>query len=114
MVGSADVMSGTADVECGAVDGPDTPSTRRGNGLGWRDWAACRDQSPGLWFSSDRAGQQLACSICAACPVRSECLAEALAIEDRIKNTSAGIFGGLRAKDRDALRKASRQATLTR
>jgi WhiB family redox-sensing transcriptional regulator len=79
----------------------------------WRDEAACRSGvDPELFFPVFEAGLKLtvrrAKAICQACPVQSECLDEALAVDEKF-----GIFGGvhfgqgaLRRKGvRDALRR---------
>lgn len=61
--------------------------------LPWRSRAACRTTNPELFFSlpSDLAGIAEAKQICAACPVRLECLRAA---------DSWGIWGGLTAAER--------------
>ncbi len=70
----------------------------------WRTRAACLDVDPELFFPAAEVGPvhdaQVAAakSVCARCPVRAECLAEAL---DRIPY---GIAGGLTEDERRALR----------
>jgi hypothetical protein len=53
----------------------------------------------GWWFSGDRAAQAAALAVCGSCPVRAECVAEALALESTVDRH--GIRGGLTAAERD-------------
>lgn len=65
-----------------------------------RDWtahAACRDRPPEDLFVQG-AAQHRAKLICRPCPVRTECLAEAL--DSRIQ---FGIWGGMTERERRAL-----------
>ena len=66
---------------------------------GWRDSALCA-QVGGDWFFPDKGGTTLhAKRVCAACPVRPECLRHALDVgEDH------GVWGGLAPRERRALR----------
>ncbi|GAB3213290.1 hypothetical protein GCM10027294_43470 [Marinactinospora endophytica] len=53
---------------------------------GWRQDAACRDVTPeemDLFTSTDPADQAEALNWCAVCPVRQQCLSDALAEVDR-------------------------------
>jgi len=61
----------------------------------WRREAACRDLDTGIFFplSDDDAGPAKA--VCAACPVREECLEFALATRQ-----GDGIWGGLTETER--------------
>jgi WhiB family transcriptional regulator, redox-sensing transcriptional regulator len=66
----------------------------------WRSAAACLSADPELFFPisySGRALEQVAAAkaICAACPVRRECLAFALQT-----GQSHGIWGGLTEQER--------------
>lgn len=70
----------------------------------WRESAACFGMDQHVFFGPDegfeKKGEQkrriaLAKSICAGCPVRSECLSYALAIKER-----CGIWGGLTGRER--------------
>jgi WhiB family redox-sensing transcriptional regulator len=65
----------------------------------WTDLAACVGHDPELWFPLGDGAQAKA--VCAACPVRADCLRFALdaGLDD-------GIFGGLDAGDRRALKLA--------
>jgi WhiB family redox-sensing transcriptional regulator len=64
---------------------------------GWRDRAACKDEDPDLFHPSSPAQAEAAKLVCRRCPVRSECLDNALAEGDE-----HAIRGGLtRAERRD-------------
>jgi WhiB family redox-sensing transcriptional regulator len=72
----------------------------------WRERSACRDSDPDVFFPIGSSGPALeqietARRICAACPVRDECLEFALAT-----NQEAGIWGGTTEEERRKLRKA--------
>lgn len=74
----------------------------------WRHRAACRDEYPELFFpASSPASQRYtvevaeAKAVCRRCPVASECLSHALATR-----SDEGVFGGLDAEERRALRRA--------
>ncbi|MBZ6258819.1 WhiB family transcriptional regulator [Streptomyces olivaceus] len=70
----------------------------------WTLHAACagHNQAP---FFSDGALQTVALAICRPCPVRAECLYDALTHET--PSTRHGIWGGLTSRDRQALRRPS-------
>jgi WhiB family redox-sensing transcriptional regulator len=80
------------------------------NILAWAARAACQGQDLALFFSDAEQKVRQAKAICAACPVRRECLDEAL----RAEGTSLGdgVFGGLTAEERNetAYRRAHEQA----
>lgn len=63
----------------------------------WRDYAACLGHDPELWFPEpkDTRTADIALGICARCPVKADCLAEA---EDG--RVFEGIWGGMTAADR--------------
>ena len=65
-------------------------------GSGWRTRAACRDE-PDLLFVRG-AAQRRVKVVCEPCPVRAECLAEAL--DRRIE---FGVWGGMTERERRAL-----------
>lgn len=71
------------------------------NILAWAARAACKDQDLGLFFSDAEQKIVQAKAICAACPVRTACLDEALRAE--ATSSGAGIFGGLTADERTEL-----------
>jgi hypothetical protein len=70
----------------------------------WRSRAACRDRDGELFFPSAEAGparaaqEAAAKAVCSGCPVRTECLDEALA------RIPYGIAGGLTEQERHQLR----------
>ncbi|MFF3313608.1 WhiB family transcriptional regulator [Streptomyces sp. NPDC002952] len=63
----------------------------------WSEDAACRTSDSEALFA-DGAGQTRAKAICTGCPVRAECLADAL--DNRIE---WGVWGGLTERERRAL-----------
>lgn len=81
------------------------------NSLAWAARAACQGQDLALFFSDAEQKIAQAKQICAACPVRRQCLDEALHAE--ATTSGAGIFGGLTANERTefALTRATQQAT---
>ncbi len=56
----------------------------------WFDDAACRDVDTDVFFPTSDAHAEEAKAICAACPVREECLEHALATRP-----AEGVWGGL-------------------
>ncbi len=74
----------------------------------WRDRAACRGTDPEVFFPVAESGPareaQVAAAkaVCAGCPVRAECLTEALA------RIPYGIAGGLTENERRRLRTGQR------
>lgn len=72
----------------------------------WRDFAACRDTDPDLFFPVGTTGaalEQIKSSkrICKTCEVRAECLQYALAT-----NQESGVWGGTSEDERRVLRKS--------
>ena len=63
----------------------------------WAAQAACRGQQPDKLFVRG-AEQNKAKQVCGACPVRTECLAEAL--DNQIE---WGVWGGMTERERRAL-----------
>ncbi|MFE4925161.1 WhiB family transcriptional regulator [Streptomyces sp. NPDC056661] len=63
----------------------------------WIDQAACRSGDPEELFDA-AAGQNRAKALCTGCPVRTECLVEAL--DNRIE---FGVWGGMTERERRAL-----------
>src|SRR4051794_41164923 len=63
----------------------------------WAPKAACRSQEPDQLFVRG-AEQNKAKQVCAGCPVRTECLAEAL--DNQIE---WGVWGGMTERERRAL-----------
>jgi WhiB family redox-sensing transcriptional regulator len=67
-------------------------------GGGWRESALCAQADPEAFFPEKGGSVKAAKRICARCPVRRECLEEALARRERF-----GIRGGLTARERRPL-----------
>jgi WhiB family redox-sensing transcriptional regulator len=65
--------------------------------MAWAAHGACSDVDPDSLFVSG-AAQHRAKRVCGSCPVRLECLAEAL--DNRIEY---GVWGGLTARERRTL-----------
>jgi WhiB family redox-sensing transcriptional regulator len=63
----------------------------------WTARAACRDGAPDTLFVQG-AAQNRAKSVCLGCPVRTECLADAL--DNRVE---FGVWGGMTERERRAL-----------
>lgn len=63
----------------------------------WTTRAACRDQAPDNLFVQG-AAQNRAKTVCLGCPVRTECLADAL--DNRVE---FGVWGGMTERERRAL-----------
>jgi WhiB family redox-sensing transcriptional regulator len=70
------------------------------NALSWALRAACRGYDLADFFSDSRASIRWAKSVCGRCPVREECLAEALRAED---GSRYGIYGGFTPEERAEL-----------
>jgi WhiB family redox-sensing transcriptional regulator len=79
---------------------PTTPNVRRA----WIDDALCAQTDPEIFFPSKGAPGKAAKRVCRACPVRSECLAEA--VENQV---SWGVWGGLGTRER--IRRLERGST---
>jgi WhiB family redox-sensing transcriptional regulator len=67
----------------------------------WRDAALCREVDPELWYPEIGEMPHDAKQICSLCPVRAECLAEALR-----RREPHGVWGGLTTNERHALLRA--------
>jgi WhiB family redox-sensing transcriptional regulator len=82
-----------------AADIPKLPhATVKGD---WVDRAACAGMDSDLWFLDDHTGSYgEARAVCAACPVRVDCLD--YAVENRIGH---GLWGGLNPVQRRQLRR---------
>lgn len=83
------------------------PSPGRGEELGWRARAACRDVDPDLFFPVAEHGPALeaaerrALSVCAVCPVLAACRSWAVVEQPH------GIAGGLTEDERRRARRAT-------
>ena len=71
----------------------------------WAPRAACRQDTPDALFVRG-AEQNKAKQVCASCPVRTECLAEAL--DNQIE---WGVWGGMTERERRALLRRRPQAS---
>lgn len=65
----------------------------------WRQQAACAETDPELWFPDGWHESPDAIAICNTCPVRQECLDDALRMDDN----AFGIRGGLYPSERRKL-----------
>lgn len=74
-------------------------------GLDWADRAACRGSDPDQLFVSG-AAQHGAKRICLSCPVRLDCLVEALD-----NGMEFGVWGGLTERQRRAILRRSPDVT---
>ncbi len=88
----------------------------------WTDDAACKGEDPRHWFAipigsvyltASRAGRPddpyaYARSICAGCPVKAECLADAIAAQRQGRATQ-GMWGGLDEVERRALLRSTKR-----
>ncbi len=77
--------------------------------MGWRERAACRGMDPDLFLldKSESGDVPKAKAVCRSCPVREECLEEALApvyVGGNVVKT-VGVWGGFSEKQRRELNK---------
>jgi hypothetical protein len=78
--------------------------------VSWWDRAACRPYPTAWWFPEGPGEGFEALAICReVCPVRAECLADALAEEMERTQYVMGIRGGMRQKERNELRREARK-----
>lgn len=79
-----------------------------GEDLSWQDEGLCKRNDPDLFFpekgSAGKAAAVTAKRVCAACPVRTACLAYALA-----HNEQHGVWGGTTRTERRALTRHTRR-----
>jgi WhiB family transcriptional regulator, redox-sensing transcriptional regulator len=73
----------------------------------WRDRAACAGMDPDLFFPADN-DFGVARAVCSGCPVRVECLEDALRYPKLADQW--GMFAGLLPSERDTIRRARRKA----
>ncbi|MFC0080943.1 WhiB family transcriptional regulator [Aciditerrimonas ferrireducens] len=78
-----------------ALDAPRKESTG-----GWRDLAACRGMSPGVFH--DRRQEHEALRVCARCPVAEPCLWQAM-VHEQATGIRAGVWGQTTPAQRDAI-----------
>ncbi|HVL91549.1 MAG TPA: WhiB family transcriptional regulator [Actinomycetota bacterium] len=63
----------------------------------WQTQAACRGMDPAIFFSPDDDAAGVARAVCSICPVKAECLSEAMS-----RGEVYGVWGGTRERDRRA------------
>lgn len=68
----------------------------------WREQAKCAETDPKAFFPPVGAVPHAALRICASCPVRNDCLTDALTRRDN----DFGVLGGLTANQRRKLLRA--------
>jgi WhiB family transcriptional regulator, redox-sensing transcriptional regulator len=71
--------------------------------LGWQARALCAEVGGELFFPTKGGSTLAAKRICAACPVKAQCLDYALSLPKDLDRD--GILGGLSVRERRALRK---------
>lgn len=83
---------------------PHAPDKTCGDGRDWTADALCGSRDPEMWFPNNGRVDQhrLAEAICQECPVRAQCLSEALA-----NPWITGIWGGTSETDRKRMRRRS-------
>lgn len=64
----------------------------------WIEDAACTTTDPEIFFTENPESKRAARTICNGCPVKAQCLEDALVAEDAF-----GIRGGLTAMERKSL-----------
>ena len=67
---------------------------------GWRRRARCRGANPDMFSPSRGQAISEAREVCASCPVRMPCLAEAM-----LRNWETDVWGGLSVRDRRNVRR---------
>ncbi len=75
----------------------DAATPRAATSEEWVAWSACRTADPDVLFVTG-AAQKRAKSVCLGCPVRTECLSDAL--DNRVE---FGVWGGMTERERRAL-----------
>ena len=68
----------------------------------WMTGGVCAQVDPELWFPEKGGSTREAKALCARCPVHPECLAYALANDERF-----GIWGGASERDRRRLKRTA-------
>jgi hypothetical protein len=82
------------------VNGPDVLNVT--TPLQWMTGGVCAQVDPELWFPEKGGSTREAKQLCARCPVRPECLAYALAHDERF-----GIWGGASERDRRRMKRTA-------
>lgn len=65
--------------------------------MSWIQDAACRDIGTEPFYTTDPTAVDAAKAICRACPVRQDCLTDAMQTEDYLR---WGVWGGLTPDER--------------
>ena len=76
----------------------------------WAERALCAQADPDTWYPDTPAQAVAAKRICAACPVRAECLQHALSGADTWRGITTGIWGSTTPRERSQLRQARKAA----
>lgn len=81
--------------------------TRRITHENWREFAKCdgNEVMAEAFFAPEEAKRQEARSFCHSCPVKLECLAEALDATGSGKRPIVGVWGGMTERDRTYFKK---------
>ena len=82
--------------------GPQIVNFRPSDEASWSLWAQCaKPGTPGMFpADGDHEGIQTAKAVCEVCPVRAECLTQALSTREKF-----GVWGGLTTDEREGLRR---------
>jgi hypothetical protein len=70
----------------------------------WHQDAACRGTDVELFYSEDESDERRALAVCAGCPVREPCLAQAMADREPF-----GVWGGTTGRRRRRIFRAARR-----
>jgi hypothetical protein len=79
----------------------------------WQQNAACTGSDTDQFFTTATPAAEQARQVCTGCPVLAQCRADQLTWEARtsqFRAYTAGVVGGMTAKERQALHTASRAA----
>jgi WhiB family redox-sensing transcriptional regulator len=91
-----------------SYQGPQIIDFRPSGEQAWAQQAACAEDGVGPMFphEQDQQGIEYAKSICGRCPVRQDCLSEALDRGERF-----GVWGGLTSDERQTVRRREQRKT---
>ena len=90
---------------------PISTQTDTDPGPDWRARAACLGHDPETFFPqpADREGETEAIAICSGCPVKADCLADAMQAEKGLSVSNRwGIWGGFSAHERARMDRENR------
>lgn len=71
----------------------------------WTEQALCAQADPDAWYPDKGGSTAMAKRICAACPVRAQCLDYAQSGADTWGGIVTGIWGGTTPRERAQLRR---------